>query len=246
MATVDIQSVDRVGMILGLFGPHREAVSPAEAAELIGLNRTTTYRYLNSLVAANVLELRPDRLYAPGPILMQLGAFAFGRRDIAALAAEPMADLARATQITSVLSLWGASSPVVAVVSEPPQREIVVTVRVGMQLGWSTAQSLIFHAFRFDDSRVHAAARALDEADRELLHDRARSVRERGHASQVSPRGIAVLSVPVHDDRGMAASLALLSTRDVLDIDDDSEYLAQLSAAADTISASMGAPRRDR
>jgi len=79
---VDIQAVDRVGRILALFGSGRETIGTAEAAELIDLNRTTTYRYLASLVAAGILEARNDRTYAPGPTLLQLGAFALGRQDV--------------------------------------------------------------------------------------------------------------------------------------------------------------------
>jgi len=41
----EIQAVDRVAQILRLFGPERPRVTAAEAAEVLHLNRTTTYRY---------------------------------------------------------------------------------------------------------------------------------------------------------------------------------------------------------
>ncbi|MBK1783880.1 IclR family transcriptional regulator [Prauserella cavernicola] len=237
---MDIQAVDRVGKILALFGPHRESVSSSEAAELIGLNRTTTYRYLSSLVAANVLELRPDRSYGPGPSLIQLGAFALGRREILQLAAEPMAQLARETSVTTVLSLWGGSAPVVAHVEEPAGREIVVTVRVGMQLSPLAAQTKVFHAFHRDDSRVRRAARSLQPEDRAAFESELATTRQQGFATQTSPRGIAVIAAPVHDSSGMVASLALLSTREVLDLSDDSAERRALMETAATISTSMG------
>lgn len=238
---MDIQAVDRVGMILALFGPHRESVTSSEAADLIGLNRTTTYRYLTSLVNANVLTLRDDRSYAPGPTLVQLGAFALGRRDILRLAVEPMQALARDTEITAVLSLWGASSPVVAHVEEPPRREIVVSVRVGMQLSSGAAQTGIFHAFMGQAPSVMRAAKQLPPEDRERIEHSARETAERGYAAQVSPRGIAVLAAPVWDENGLAASLALLSTRDVLDVHTEGAELHALQDAARTISAALGA-----
>ncbi|MEU3271116.1 helix-turn-helix domain-containing protein [Saccharomonospora sp. NPDC006951] len=237
---MDIQAVDRVGKILALFGPHRTSVSSSEAAELIGLNRTTTYRYLSSLVAANILDLRPDRTYAPGPTLIQLGALALGQREILRLAAEPMAQLARETGVTTVLSLWGGASPVVAHVEEPAHREIVVTVRVGMQLSPSAAQTRVFHAFKDDDPRVRRAVRNLQADEPENAGTERAAVRERGFATQTSPRGIAVMAVPVFEAGGMVAALALLSTRDVLDLSADSAELSGLLKTAETISTSMG------
>ncbi|WP_375002806.1 IclR family transcriptional regulator [Aeromicrobium sp. CTD01-1L150] len=238
-STVDIQAVDRVGRILALFGPGRETVSSAEAADLIGLNRTTTYRYLASLVAAGILETRPDRTYGPGPTLIQLGSFALGRQNILDLAPEPMSALAQATRITAVLSLWGASSPVVAHVEESSQREIVVTVRVGMHLRSQAAQAIVFQAFS-TDPRVRRALRSLPAEERRAVEREVDAVKECGFSGQVSPRGIAVLAVPVYDDKQMVASLGLLSTRDVLDVSGDSPELPQLQRAADSISFAMG------
>lgn len=239
-SSVDIQAVDRVGRILALFGPGRETVGTAEAAELIELNRTTTYRYLASLVAAGILEAKGDRTYGPGPTLLQLGAFALGRQDVLLHAPEPMAALAQQTGITAVLSLWGTRSPVVAHVEESPGREIVVTVRVGMHLRSSAAQASVFHAFRANDKPIRTAVQAMPKAERHRLREEAEIVRERGFAGRVSERGIAVLAVPVHNERHMVASLGLLATRDVLDVSDASPELQVLREAADTISAALG------
>lgn len=240
---MDIQAVDRVGTILALFGPHREAVTSTEAADLIGLNRTTTYRYLTSLVNANVLTLRGDRTYVPGPALVQLGAYALGRRDVLKVAVEPMQALARETDITAVLSLWGAAAPVVAHVEEPPRLEVVVSVRVGMQLSPTAAQTGIFHGYMAGAPSVVRAAQQMDDADRARLQASADATVRQGHAAQVSSRGIAVLAVPVWDSNGLAASLALLSTRDVLDVAVDGPELAALKRTADAVSRMLGSQR---
>lgn len=239
-SSIDIQAVDRVGRILALFGPARQTVGTAEAAELIGLNRTTTYRYLASLVAAGVLENRGDRAYGPGPTLLQLGAFALGRQDVMLHAPEAMAALAQSTGITAVLSLWGTSSPVVAHVEESPGREIVVTVRVGMHLKNTAAQASVFHAFRGEDKRVSGSLDALSAPERESLLEHAAEVREKGFAGRISERGIAVLAVPVRSNSQMVASLGLLATRDVLDVTAASPELAALRETAEGISAALG------
>jgi DNA-binding IclR family transcriptional regulator len=152
-----------------------------------------------------------------------------------------MQTLARDTEITAVLSLWGSNAPVVAHVEEPPRREIVVSVRVGMQLSIAAAQTGIFHTFMSGSPSVARAARQLPEAERERIGRLAQETSARGYAAQVSPRGIAVLATPVWDENGLAASLALLSTRDVLDVHAESSELAALRNAARTISQSLGA-----
>lgn len=242
--SVDIQSVSRVGLILSLFGPDRESVSTAEASDLIGVNRTTTYRYLASLVATGLLERREGRRYGPGPTLLQLGAFALGQRNVMRHAAVPMAALARQTGITSVLSIWGEKSPVVSHVEEAPTREILVTVRVGMQLRSSAAQASVFHAFRADDKSVRASLNEMPDDEQKRVRAEAQAVMERGYSGRISQRGIAVLAVPVFDDRHMVASLGLLSTRDVLDISEGTAQLFALRSCADEISTALGAIER--
>lgn len=239
-SNVDIQAVDRVGRILALFSPARQSVGTAEAAELIGLNRTTTYRYLASLVAAGILETKGDRAYGPGPTLLQLGAFALGRQDVMLHAPEAMSALSQRTGITAVLSQWGTNSPVVAHVEESPGREIVVTVRVGMHLKSTAAQASVFHAFRGEDKRVTNALQSLSAPECDTLREHAEVVREKGFAGRISERGIAVLAVPVRDNRQMVASLGLLATRDVLDVTESSPELAALRETAEGISAALG------
>lgn len=243
-SSVDIQSVNRVGLIFALFGPDRETVTTAEAAELIGINRTTAYRYLASLVTTGLLEPRDNRSYGPGPTLLQLGAFALGQRDVMHHAPAPMAVLAQQTGITSVLSVWGQNSPVVVHVEESPGREILVTVRVGMRLKSSAAQAAVFHAFRADDKAVQSSLHSMTAEEQRWVEAEAALVRKRGFSGRISERGIAVLAVPVYDDRRMVASLGLLSTRDVLDISDGTGQFTAVQRCADEISTALGATGR--
>lgn len=57
----DIQAVSRTAQILTLFGPETPEVTVAEAAERLGLNRTTLHRYFVSLEAAGLLERTEER-----------------------------------------------------------------------------------------------------------------------------------------------------------------------------------------
>lgn len=243
-SSVDIQAVSRVGEILALFGPSRQTVTSAEVAQLTGVNRTTTYRYLASLVAAGLLENRPGRSYGPGPTLLQLGTFALSQQDVLLHAPGLMAALAERTHITTVLSLWGTRSPVVAHVEESIEREVLVTVRVGMHLRSNAAQASIFYAYRGDDKEVRSVIESLPAADRERVQRVVAEVHENGFAGAISERGIAVLAAPIWDNQRMVASLGLLSTRDVLDTSTGSAELALLRDCAREISEALGSGSR--
>ena len=124
----DIQSVSRVGQILGLFGPHTTELTALDVAEQLGLNRTTAYRYCTSLVTAGILERGRRRGgFVLGGLMLQLGIQALGRRRVVDVAPPYLAELSTATGMTAVLSLWGARGPVVALTQEDTSRTVVVT-----------------------------------------------------------------------------------------------------------------------
>jgi DNA-binding IclR family transcriptional regulator len=118
--TGDIQAVQRVAQLLGLFTVDRPRLTVAEAASLVGMNRSTVSRYFGSLVLAGVLERSREEqsAYEPGRLLLQLGAVAQGRRRVLELAPTHMRRLSRETGLTVVLSLWGSAGPVVSLASE--------------------------------------------------------------------------------------------------------------------------------
>src|SRR6187399_2457015 len=140
-SSFDIQSVSRVGQILGLFGPLTTELSAAEVAERIGLNRTTAYRYCASLVSAGILERGPQRgTFILGGLMLQLGILSLARNRVLDIAPPYLTRLATAAGTTAVLSLWGARGPVVALVQEDTANTVVVTVRPGTQLDLNSAQ----------------------------------------------------------------------------------------------------------
>lgn len=238
----EIQAVDRAAQILRLFGPERPRLTAAEAAELLQLNRTTTYRYCVSLVAAGLLERGVESgTFVPGALLVQLGAFAIGRRQVVDLASTHMRSLSVDTGLTSVLSLWGSMGPVVSRVEEESARSVVVTVRVGTQLSLASAQAKIFLAHQNDRDR---AGRLLAVLPDELRAEVGREIRELGApddiAAGIDGLGIHAIAAPVFDEYSVCASLALIGTNDMLPFDVDTEIAARLRAAASALSWEMG------
>jgi DNA-binding IclR family transcriptional regulator len=241
----EIQAVDRAAQILRLFGPETPELTAADAAERLDLNRTTTYRYCTSLVSAGLLErgVAPGT-FVPGALLLQLGAFAIGRRKVIDLAPGHMRELCTTTGLTTVLSLWGSTGPIVSRVEEDSTRAVVVTVRVGTQLSLVTAQAKVFLAHMVDQLRVDRLLGSVPEGSRPEL---VREVRELAGTDRVAlgadGLGVHAMAAPVFDEYSICASLAMIATDDMLPLDPDSRVAVNLRDTARALSKAMGGER---
>ncbi|GAB3561797.1 IclR family transcriptional regulator [Amycolatopsis endophytica] len=236
----DIQAVSRVSQILSLFDPATPRVSTGLVAERLGLNRTTAYRYCTSLVAAGLLERDPDGGYVPGGLLLQLGAFAIGHRRVVSLAPRHMRALARATQNSAVLSLWGLTGPVVSRVEENASAIVVVSVRVGSHLPLDTAQSKVFLAYHADQLSMERLMANLPGPARDELRDDIERVRSLGHCSAMSTPGVVALAAPVFDEYGICASLAIVGPDNTLSMSDDAPELRVIADIARELTHELG------
>jgi DNA-binding IclR family transcriptional regulator len=209
----EIQAVSRAAQILALFGPDTPELTAAEAAERLGLNRSTAYRYCTSLVAAGLLERGLGAGgFVPGGLLLQLGAFALGRRKVMDLATPYLRELSSGTHLTAVLSLWGSAGAVVSRVEEDPARTALVTVRVGTQLPLDAAQAKVFLAFLRDQLTVNRLLGNLPDVQRANLTTELEHVRATGHVAGVTADGIVAVAAPVLDEHGICATIAVIGT----------------------------------
>jgi DNA-binding IclR family transcriptional regulator len=255
--TGDIQAVHRVAEILRLFTLNKPQITVAEAASRIGLNRTTLHRYFTSMVLDEILERAPEdgTAYMPGRLLLQLGAVAQGQRRVLDVAPRHMDALSVETGLSVVLSLWGASGPVVSLVSEAGTHPILITVRIGSTLGPDSAQTRLFLALSKDEERFNRyLARVPAEAGAKL-RDQLAPCRERGLCRIVVPAidGV-VLAAAVFDEHDVAATLALVGTTSSLQEDAVDMESAILHAAGavteelggtDTRTAALSPPPRN-
>ncbi|MBP2366977.1 IclR family transcriptional regulator [Pseudonocardia parietis] len=239
-ASSDIQAVTRASQILALFRPDRPQLTVAAAATELGLNRTTTHRYFASLVSSGLLERGRDGVsFVPGGLLVQLGTFALGRRAVVDLAPAHLAKLSRTTRLSSALSLWGSTGPVVTRVEEDGTSAVVVSVRVGHQLPVDTAQSQVFLAFMADRSR---AERLL--AGDTGLAERVEEVRRTGLSStHIAESDITAVGAPVFDEAGICATIAVIGTARTLPVREPHEAGRALADAAYALSAELGGER---
>lgn len=234
-----IQSIDRAAEILALFNQDTQHLSVAIVSERLGLNRTTAHRYLASLQSCGFLS----KNRGPGPLLDQLAAFVFGRRDVLTMAPPIMRQLSDRTGLTVVLSLLGHSGPVVTLVEEAAVGPIVLTVRLGTVLDVQSAQARVLYAFQSEPSVVARHLSRLDEA--EAIKERAELAkvrRDRLAWADPSHLGHAAVAAPIFGSRDIQAAMALLGTTQMLPNSERSaEAVGLLREAADKLSQLIGA-----
>lgn len=237
----DIQSVSRVGQILSLYGPQTTELTAADVAERLGLNRTTAYRYCASLVAAGILDRGPRRgSFVLGGLMLQLGIQALDRRRVVDLAQPFLRELSTAVGLTSVLSLWGAGGPVVALVQEDTSRTVMVTVRPGTRLDMSSAQIRVFLAHLTDHQVVESILATLSPTDRSEMETAIYNVRRTGTAFATLPDGFFSVAAPVFDDTGIAATIAVLGGDQLADPVSRAAVIARVGDTAAALSDELG------
>lgn len=237
----DIQSVSRVGQILGLFGPHTTELTALDVAEQLGLNRTTAYRYCTSLVTAGILERGRRRGgFVLGGLMLQLGIQALGRRRVVDVAPPYLAELSTATGMTAVLSLWGARGPVVALTQEDTSRTVVVTVHPGTLLDVTASQMRVFLAHLADQHVAERVLAGLSEEQRAEMEAAIYTVRRTGSCVVGLPDGLFAAAAPVFDEEGICATLAVLGADQLAGAERRGPLVATLTRKAAELSAELG------
>ena len=226
-----------------MFDHATSELSAAQAAERLGLKRTTVQRYFSSMLGVGLLERGAlPGSYGPGPVLAQLGALAMGRRQVIERAVPYMRELSARTRLTSVLSLWGTAGPVVMHVEEDLTSSGVVSVRVGSRLAMLSSQAVVFLAFLNDEAQVNAALGGLSARARAELKMLIKAARLSGVATYISEAtGVGGIAAPVFDATGICATLAILGTR--VTTSSETRRAEQVAAAADAITREMGGQR---
>jgi PcaR/PcaU/PobR family beta-ketoadipate pathway transcriptional regulator len=100
-----IQSVTRAFAIMELFDDRRPALSVSEIAGLTGLNRSTCYRFCQTLLRIGYLDEVGRRRFRPGLKAISLARSALSSLELPELALPYLRDLQRATDATTNMSL---------------------------------------------------------------------------------------------------------------------------------------------
>src|ERR1700678_4676918 len=94
------QSLERGLAILGCFTPKRPVLGIADIADELGMSRSTTHRYVITLVALGYLEQGASRKYRLGLKATDLGMAALNATGLREHAREDLEDLRRRSSYT--------------------------------------------------------------------------------------------------------------------------------------------------
>lgn len=201
-------SVDKALRLLELIG-ERQALRVSEAADLLGVARSTAHRLLAALGRRGfVLQDKPNGAYRPGSVLNEIGLAAIGRIDIRRVARPVLEELRDQTAETVSLSLLeGRDVRFVSCVEG--RRAVRVGDRTGVVLPahCTAAGKAILAALppveltrRYRDreltARTPASIAHWDALERELA-----AIRRDGYARnrQEGESGVSALAVAVRD-----------------------------------------------
>jgi len=247
-----LQAVDRAVAILGCFDADRSDLSVAEIASRLGLNRSTTWRYLNSLSQNGMLTaLDNTGRYALGPGALQLGnAYTSRWRALSDVATSYLTQLRDLTGETAALHVRHAWSRVVVTQVESRQ-ELHRTYRdigqpIPMHLG---APSLAILAFltKQEQRSYYATQHADIPGDVERALDGLAEIKRQGYAVSKRARtsDIASVAAPILDAAG--AAIAAINVTGPADRFTDSsirEFASQVREAANSITQHLKTRRQ--
>ncbi|MGH3383157.1 MAG: IclR family transcriptional regulator [Nocardioidaceae bacterium] len=236
-----IQSVARVCAILDLLADQHE-LQAVGVAERLGLERTTSHRYLSSLLKCGYLKRDSEGRHVAGPALVQLAVSTLGSASPVAAAGPYMRRLVEEIHRTVVMSMWGGDGPVVCRVEEDDSRLVQVSVRVGSALPHDAAQAQAFLAFLPDRAEVERVLQQLPLRARRDLETQMVHARQQGYAvNSVVVEGIRAVAAPVFGRDGtVEATLAIVGTVNSIPVQRESPEIQALLHAAEQLSWHLG------
>jgi DNA-binding IclR family transcriptional regulator len=216
-----LTSVDNALWLLQLVA-ERQALRVSEAADLLGVARSTAHRLLSALRRRDFLmQDRPNGVYRPGPALHAIGMVAISRLDIRRIAQPVLEQLRDKTKETASLAVLEGT-----MIRFVECYEGLSTVRIGSRAG------VVRHAHASAVGKAVLAALPDGEIERrypgedlpapmtsrrELMRELTQ-VRRQGYAFnwEESSEGVAAVAVALRDASGMplaSISVAVPSMR---------------------------------
>ncbi len=254
------QSLERGLVILGCFKPERPVLGIADIADGLGMSRSTTHRYVITLVALGFLEQDASRKYRLCLHVTNLGMSALSSTGLDELSRSYLEYLRQRTSFTVNLSVL--DGPEILYVDRarsvrPGQSRIDLNIRVGSRLpAYCTAMGKVLLADLGEGERdkIIAMMKLVRRGPNTITTKKSllaelEHIREEGVAvnDEELAAGLISMAVPVRDESGgtvaavnMAAHASMISLSDLVD-----RLLPHLLATADNISARLGCRRDD-
>jgi DNA-binding IclR family transcriptional regulator len=237
-----IQSVVRAADIIRLLTQEGvTSISVAEASKALGLQRTTTHRYMATLASVSLLQREPGSTsrFILGPLAHEVFSAVMRGKRILAIAPSLMQKLADQTACTVTLGLWDGITAMVPHVMYPGQSDLSVRVSTGFRVAPNGAQTIMFMAFLTDPRQVQAALENVAADDRPQVERQISQARSE-HFCEAVERDVIAVAAPVFDARGICATLALISTTSRLGSGPGTDQARLLFDAVRQLSSELG------
>jgi IclR family pca regulon transcriptional regulator len=250
------QSLERGLAILSSFTASRSLLGISDIARMLGLNRSTTHRYVSTLVALGYLEQdSPTRRYRLGPRVVDLGLSAINSMEVRELSLPHLQQLSDETGHTVNMAILDGADIVYVErcrSARRGQREIDLNLHVGSRLpAYCTSMGKVLLAF-LPGERLTAVVASLDLAkrgpntitSRPALRAELADVRARGYAvnNEELAFGLRSIAVPVRGRSSeVEAAINLAVHRSWVSVEQLVEqYAPALERTAATIAARAG------
>ena len=254
------QSLERGLAILGCFTPERPVLGIADIADSLGMSRSTTHRYVITLVALGYLEQGASRKYRLGLHVTDLGMSALNSTSLREHAQPYLDELRRRTGYTINVAVLDGTD-IVYIARARSHRRAQQRIDLGLALGsrlpsYCTAMGkLLLANLPEREQRDLLAELKLDRrtpntiTNKRLLQIELERIREDGFAindQELNP-GLHSIAAPIRSESrevvaaaNMAAHSSMISLQDLID-----HLGPHLIATADRISARLGYRRDD-
>ena len=254
------QSLERGLAILGCFTPERPVLGIADIADELGMSRSTTHRYVITLVALGFLEQGASRKYRLGLHVTDLGMSALNSTGLSEHARPYLEELRQRTSYT--VSIAVLDGPEILYVDRARsfrrgQNLIDLNLRPGSRLpAYCTSMGKVLLAY-LPQAEQHELIGNMTLTRRgpnsitskKALRTELEHVREEGMAvnDEELAKGLYSISAPVRNEsREVVAAINIAAHSSMISLEELVDALgAHLVSTADNISARLGYRRDD-
>jgi IclR family transcriptional regulator, pca regulon regulatory protein len=254
------QSLERGLAILGCFSPNRPVLGIADIADELGMSRSTTHRYVITLVALGFLEQGASRKYRLGLRVTDLGMSALNSTGLREHSRPYLEELRQRTSYTVNLAVL--DGPEILYVDRARsfrrgQNKIDLNLRPGSRLpAYCTSMGKILLAYLPETEQreligsMQMTRRGPNSmTSKKALRTELEHVREEGLAvnDEELAEGLYSISAPVRSEsREVVAAINMAAHASMISLEELVDALGpHLVATADHISARLGYRRDD-
>jgi IclR family transcriptional regulator, pca regulon regulatory protein len=254
------QSLERGLAILGCFTPKRPILGIADIADELGMSRSTTHRYVITLVALGYLEQGASRKYRLGLKVTDLGMAALNATELREHARPYLQELRQRTSYSTGVAVLDGSDVLFLEMATSYRRgkhDIEREVQPGSRLpAYCTSTGKLLMA-NLPDSEQRELIAEIKTTKRgpntitakKALRDELEQVREAGFAvsdEELAPK-LYSIAAPVRDGgRQVVAGVNLVAHSSMISLEELVDALGpHLVSTADRISARLGYRRDD-